>query len=213
MGEFATKGAYRMPPSLEGKVILGGDGEPNFTAAHLFQDTMETIEDAYNTLIRAGVPMEDARELMPLGAQHRISWKLNISALQHIVGERGCWILQLGLWGPVIEGMIAELVAKVDPIFAELVTPPCIKGEEFKGCVYMEETRRRITGDDRLPPCPLHYTKHADVVEEILGEKPTPENTPRYVQMVSRGAEYSKFWGRNPYTGEKLVQITKARTA
>jgi len=195
MSKFATNGAYRLPPTVEKDPV----------AEALFTKTMRDVGAAYSALVDMGIPMEDARELIPLGAQHRISWKLNISALQHIVGERGCWILQLGLWGPVIQGMIQELVEKVHPIFAELVTPPCIKKDEFKGCIYMEECRRRHTGDDRLPPCPLHLTHHPEAVAAVLGEGFT--EVPREEEMKERAKDYKKFWRRDPFSGKRLEVI------
>jgi hypothetical protein len=155
------------------------------------------IQGVYNALVASGVPMEDAREIIPLGAQHRISWSLNMSSLQHIVGERGCWILQLGLWGPIITGIVNELAEKVNPIFRELVTPPCIRNEKFGGCVYMEECRRRLVGEDGLPPCPLHLNYH-NANGEIFGG-----DIPMKGDMEKRAEEYRIFWGRNPNTGVK----------
>lgn len=199
MGQFATKHKYRLP----GTVKAAG---PQAIAA--FHETMLAIEDTYNELVELGVPMEDARELIPLGAQHRISWRLNIGALQHIVGKRGCWILQLGIWGPVIMGMIEELATKVDPIFRDLVKPPCIgDDDEFKACIYMEECRRRIDESDQLPPCPLHFFKHEigiDPIDESAAiDKANEANLYMRVDMFARAQSYLKFWGRNPYTGKK----------
>jgi len=194
MGEFASNGAYRLPATVK------GHGEITDT----YHETMKTVQDAYNKLVAAGVPMEDARELIPLGAHHRISWKLNIGALQHIIGKRGCWILQLGIWGPVIRGMIDELATKVNPIFRDLVRPPCLNDSDdelpYTGCVYMEECRRRLTGDDALPPCPIHLNYEGKHEEGLDLHKPVP----MLAQMKERAKQYEKFWGRNPYTGEKI---------
>lgn len=206
---FADNMDYRVP-----ETILE---HPNKNLLNVYQTTMLMIQDAYTKMVEAGIPMEDAREMMPLGMQHRMSWRLNIGSLQHIVGKRGCWILQLGIWGPIITGMINELSTKVDPIFAELVTPPCISGDTFKGCVYHEECRRRYTGDDQLPPCPLHLTKHylpelmegEDISEKaVLAQAMNPERLtqlriPRANEMAKRAEDYRKFWGRDPYTGKR----------
>jgi len=203
MGKFADNEAYRLPATVRGDIGL----------ELMFKRVMKTIQDAYNELVEAGVPMEDARELIPLGAQHRISWRLNIGALQHIVGKRGCWILQLGIWGPVIRGMISELVAKVDPIFGELVTPPCLDGDKFTGCKYHEECRRRIDGEDALPPCPLHLVHH-HIPDNCVGPPDSQRpydpavqerlSLPMAAEMRARAKDYEAFWGRNPYTGERL---------
>lgn len=203
MGEFATQGRFRLPETVERDDKL----------TQMFIETMFAIQRTYNVLVGAGVPMEDARELIPLGAQHRISWCLNIGSLQHIIGKRGCWILQLGIWGPVIEGMVIELVQKVDPIFSELVTPPCLCDDEFRGCIYHEENRRRYLGLDAHPPCPLHFRNHHipehsgksdDIASAHTPETQAKFHLPMAEQMRERAVQYAAFWWRNPYTGKRL---------
>jgi len=193
MGSFATNEAYRLPLTIQ--------QHPDSTLIDLYRATMERIQAGYNALVAAGIPMEDARELIPLGAQHRISWKLNISALQHIVGKRGCWILQLGIWGPIIEGMINECAEKIHPIFREMVSPPCMSGDDFMGCVYKEECRRRLTGDDKLPPCPLHLNREwtTEPLPLALGNV----DVPMKAEMMERATQYERFWGRDPWTGTR----------
>jgi thymidylate synthase (FAD) len=197
MRNFASAGHYRLPQSLEG----------NDTALQLYHNFMKEAQTTYRGLQALGVPLEDAREVLPLAVQHRISWRLNINSLQHIVGKRSCWILQQGIWGPVIEGMISELATKVHPIFRELATPPCITGDNFTGCVYMEECRRRIDGEDALPPCPLHFNYH-ELTAGQRGMLPLLLNQieiPMRQQMIERAEQYVHFWGRDPFTGERLL--------
>jgi thymidylate synthase (FAD) len=189
MGNFVSEGNYRTPKTVSSNPL----------ALETYKEVMKNIENGYNRLVQLGVPMEDARDLIPLGATHRISWKMNISALQHIVSKRGCWILQGGIWQPVIEGMISECAAKIHPIFRELVTPPCIEGNSFRGCVYMEECRRRLDYSDALPPCPLHLNYH---VSESSSLKTHP---PMETEMHERAKKYKYFWGRDPYTGKRIA--------
>jgi len=201
MGKFASNNAYRMPDSIL-------EHPERDRLEMLFMNQMDDIQETYNELVKSGIPMEDARELIPLGAQHRISWDLNIGSLQHIIGKRGCWILQLGIWGPVIKGMVAELTKKVHPIFSELVTPPCLKGDDFTGCIYQEEVRRRYTGDDKLPPCPLHLNHH-QVSEEHKGALPIVLDqieVPMKEEMIKRAGDYKEFWGRDPYSGKRIAR-------
>lgn len=210
MGSFADNMAYRVPESI----LQHEHADRLLTAYH---HTMNMVQTTYKQLVALGIPMEDARELMPLGAQHRMSWKLNIGSLQHIVGKRGCWILQLGIWGPIIEGMINELAKKVDPIFSELVTPPCLKGDDFTGCIYHEENRRRYSGEDKgHAPCPLHFKHHklpeSMAKSEDIAAADTPEVQERFKvpyaeQMRQRAEAYQKFWGRDPYSGKRLRVI------
>jgi thymidylate synthase ThyX len=207
MGSFATERKYRIPDSLldengNDRIIPYGFGEMTGDSASMhYGAVMHHIELVYKALVAAGVPMEDAREIIPLGAQHRISWKLNMSALQHIVEERGCWILQLGIWEPVIVGMINELSNKIHPVFSELVSPPCMEKDTYTGCVYQEECKRRLDGKDKLPPCPIH------LYHEIQPE--VPSDIPMYEEMETRAQEYQKFWKRDPYRGNRLKTIEK----
>jgi hypothetical protein len=199
MRDFAKNGDFRMPET----VYLAGP-----EAVDTFMTAMHHVADAYQKLVDMGVPMEDARELMPLGAQHRMSWRLNISSLQHIIGKRTCWILQGGLWGPIIDGMIKTLV-EVDPAFASLSTPPCISQDKYKGCVFQEESRRRYTQDDRLPPCPLHFAQEVVATPEDRAKARLPViqekyAVPRASEMRERAKDYQALWQRDPYTGEPL---------
>jgi hypothetical protein len=211
MGSFATERKYRIPDSLldengNDRIIPHGFGEMTGDSALMhYGAVMHHIELVYKALVAAGVPMEDAREIIPLGAQHRISWKLNMSALQHIVEERGCWILQLGIWEPIITGMISELSNKINPIFSELVSPPCMHGDKYTGCVYQEECNRRLDGRDKLPPCPIH------LYHEIQPE--VPFDIPMYEEMETRAHKYEKFWRRDPYRGNRLKTIEKTGIA
>jgi len=211
MGTFARDNAYRVPQSIL---------EHPKMAELLSKWThhMEVTEALYNEMVAEGIPMEDARELIPIAMQHRMSWSLNIQSLRHIVGERGCWILQLGIWGPIIEGMIAELVEKVDPVFSSLVTPPCLSGKEgppslydgttatppteWVGCRFMEENRRRYTGEDKLPPCSLHYTHEATPEQRTLADNQATARA-----MGEHADKRKLFWGRDPWSGRRLRVI------
>lgn len=183
MGAFADDEAFLLPE------VVARDPLARAT----YVNSMAESQQAYKELLRAGIPMEDARNVIPLAATHRISWTLNLAALQHIVGKRGCWILQLGLWGPVIKGMIEELATTIDPCFRELITPPCLKGDKFVGCHFIEDNERRIDGKDKLPPCSLYLQHHKSGV--LM--KPHWEGA-EYERMMN---EYSQLWQRDPITG------------
>ena len=182
MGHFSRNRNYRLPKSIKTE-----------TGKQIFENTMTKIEDAYNTLVGMNIPMEDARELIPLGTHHRISWSLNLSAIQHIVGKRCCWILQAGLWFPIIIGMISELVEVVDPVFRNLANPPCIRNNCFAECVYHLENERRADKLDAHSPCPLWLHNHFRGATEVF------EKESGYLE---REREYELFWGRNTRTGE-----------
>lgn len=201
---------YFIPESIK-----NCSGSRDIYAKHMFE-----TEIAYARLIAQGIPREDARNVIPLGATHRIVWKLNLSAIKHIVNKRSCWILQLGLWKPVIQGIISEL-CKLSPAFRQLATPPCIQGNKFRECLFCENNSARIEGNvDVLPPCPLYLTYYS-IIAKKTSCKVFPEsktcwyfqsdkqiweccNVDRIPLMEQMRKEYGKFWNRNVDTGEML---------
>lgn len=190
MGDFVNQNLYRLPDSI------ANDELPYMT----YMAVLRHIQKAYSDLIALGVPIEDAREVIPLGAQHRVSWGLNLGSLIHIARKRSCWIPQLGTWEPVIRGMISELVTKVDPYFASIVTPPCIKGNEFKGCVYKLDNERRVQREDPLLPCSLYLAQHTELTPEKINMDQS-----KYQEME---ADYKEFWLRDTKTGVRLETST-----
>lgn len=194
MSRFATERRYRTPDAI----IHEGDA-----ACEEWHNDMVAIEDMYAKWAKRGVPLEDARELIPLGATSRLSWTVNLRTLQHIVGKRGCTILQLGLWGPMINGMINEMATKIHPVFRTLVTPPCMKGEKYVGCIFPEDNARRLDGRDwNLPTCPLFIGRD----ETECGKearKQYQQGTIRLLDEVNAEAQRrAVFWNRDPWTGK-----------
>lgn len=149
MGRFADDHEYYVPESI------ADDAD----AMSVYLRTMEQIQLAYVALVDLGVPIEDARNLLPLGATHRISMTINLRALKGIIGKRSCWILQAGIWGPMIQTMVDELCERIDPVFRRLVYPPCVTAGRFTECKFKVENERRLNLEDKMPPCPLWLTE------------------------------------------------------
>lgn len=189
MGKFVEDDLYRLPDSI------GADE----TAKDIYEDSLRFSAQSYSDLLARGIPIEDAREVIPLGAQHRVSWGMNLGAVIHVCRKRSCWIPQLGTWEPVIRGMISELVTKVDPYFSSIVTPPCIKGNEFKGCVYKLDNERRVSREDPLLPCSLYLAQHSPEtkIENILKHE-------ELIRHESMEIDYQDFWRRDVHTGMRL---------
>jgi thymidylate synthase ThyX len=193
MTTFATERKYRIPPSIEEKPKLLG----------LYHSTMLTIQQCYSELVDAGIQREDAREIIPLGAQHSLNWVINLSALKHIISKRSCWIPQVGLWEPVIRGMVNELSNKVHPLFRNLINPPCIKNNKFAECLFKLDNEKRIKGEDEPTPCSLY-------IEHYQPELKKPST---FIQTMGRAkadvfatqkAAFTELWMRNPWTGEPI---------
>jgi len=173
MSHFCENGNFRIPQTVKD---LGPE------AVQGWKEDMGKIQGMYADWLDMGVPMEDARDLIPLGATHRISWSLNLAALQHVIGKRSCWILQAGLWFPVIKGMVEELRTKVDPLLGNLANPPCLNScKDFGGCVFNLENERRVDGSDAHHACPLY-------LEENNLAQPTD------IDFKDRAKDYSELW-------------------
>ena len=81
----------------------GGD-----EAVKIYEDTVETIREAYRQLVDMGVPMEDIR-LQPQGHTHRVYWMVPLRTLITILNKRCDWIAQASLWTPIVAGVVKEL--------------------------------------------------------------------------------------------------------
>lgn len=194
MTKFAQEDLFRLPDSI------GNHPDPRVRETYI--EHMHQAAGDYGFLLEQGVPIEDAREVIPLGAQHRLSWTLNLSALSHICKKRSCWIPQIGTWGPVIEGMVNELAEKVDPYFRKLVTPPCIKGEKFTGCIYKLDNERRVLREDPLLPCSLYLCQEDQKPANAKTIKETrAEFGDRYKGLEE---SFRKLWGRDTTTGQLI---------
>ena len=179
--KFATNGNYRLPEKLDTKQRA------------YFKKQMEWIEGAYNHLLESGVSQEDARELLPVGMTHSISWTLNLATIQHVIGKRGCWLAQADLWEPIIQGMVSEL-SKIDPYFKTIIAPPCIKGGKFAACKFKIENEARVIGTDPLPPCPLFVAEVQPFKTGCLEDD--RNETMAHVHFPEFEAKYRKLWSQ-----------------
>ena len=184
MGNFVIDGGYEIPKSILQK------GEQ---AIEAYQTFMASSAQVYKYLVDIGIPQEDARMVIPLAATHTITWTLNLSSLQHILKKRGCWILQLGLWEPIIRGIVEELSTKVSPLFHALIQPPCVKAGKYTGCCFILDNERRVDGRDPLPPCVIYEKKERTALG--LFDK-VPGNDKRLLQLyMQMQKDYEALWG------------------
>lgn len=190
MSQFFNEGRFLVPDSI-------ADNE-EAEKAYLF--TLGVIQECYSDMVnKFHIPFEDARNIMPLASTMDISWKLSLQSLLHVLGKRSCWILQLGLWEPIITGMIEEICKWIHPMFREIILPPCFSEGEFKECVYKLENERRVSGEDALCVCPLYLG-----TQETYPANLTELSEEHLNETAERGEKYQKLWGRNIWTGAKL---------
>ena len=124
MRSFAARQDFLIPESIQNVPKVSKRKVP----LAIYKQFMYEAARVYSELVDMGIPMEDARNVLPLGASHRIVWKVNLMTLKRIMQKRGCWILQLGIWGPVIMGMISRarvsawMLALRAPMFCRSMT-------------------------------------------------------------------------------------------
>lgn len=173
MGHFAEVGKYYTPTSIKDtdKTMPADSRWPGWHVRSAYREGMAFLQDLYNGLCQAGIPREDARNVLPLAATHGLSWTLNGGALRHIFANRTCWIAQVDIWGPVIDGMLRELVQKVHPIFRTFGCPPCVNRGRFEGCKFRVENGQRLIGvEDPFPPCSLWFREEHDIAMRLKAE-------------------------------------------
>jgi len=148
---FAVKHGFAdevaRPPS-----IVGDEGP-----AKIWDDTVKAVEQAYEQLVNAGIPAEDARGLLPHCVTTRLNYKTTFRGLIEHAGNRLCTQAQFE-WRSVFIGIMKaireysrgrnnwqfELLAR--PI-AQTFSPVCYK---IGRCPYMGTLDRGCTIRDRV---------------------------------------------------------------
>lgn len=128
----------------------------------VYVEAMDDTNQSYQRLLAAGVPLEIARDVIPLGAPTNIAVAGNLRAWAGLIRSRACLMAQQGMWAPVLNGMKKAMV-QVEPRFSELFAAPCRFTNE---CQYRHEQENRIAkgGTDfaaqpSLGVCPVYANK------------------------------------------------------
>lgn len=95
-----------MPPSI------AADPEG---AAKLWDVTLRNIEEAYTSLVNAGIPAEEARGLLPHAVATRLHWRTNLNDLLHHAGNRLCTQAQFA-WRQVMIGVMEAIKTYRPPL-------------------------------------------------------------------------------------------------
>lgn len=56
----------------------------------LFKETEQYLNNMYRKMLDAGIKKEDAANILPLGMESLIVWKINLRALMHFMNKRLC---------------------------------------------------------------------------------------------------------------------------
>lgn len=74
----ATKEGVVTPPSIS----------TNETAARAYEEALKSVYSAYEKMVAAGVPKEDARYILPTAIKTKLVMTINARSLMHIVWQR-----------------------------------------------------------------------------------------------------------------------------
>ncbi len=166
MSNFADERHYWTPDSC-----AKGDERQS-----IYEGAMVQAQEHYAKLVKLGVPVEDARGVIPMHVLTRGTMAINLRALKGVIKNRVCFIMQGGYWFPVVDGMIRELKPHLpSKTLRSLVNLPCY-GKDH--CPVEGNVIHRLTGDDPNPVCPIYIKRFAKDKEAV--EAREKERHPNY---------------------------------
>ena len=100
--------------------------DTNPEAAQAFDEAIDACWQAYDKLVQAGVPAEDARYILPNACETKIVVTMNIRELMHFFSNRCCnraqWEIRELAW------KMLELVRPTAPFIFRTAGPGCMRG-------------------------------------------------------------------------------------
>jgi thymidylate synthase ThyX len=93
------------------------------------QRQMEWIERTYNEMIESGVPVEDARGILPLNVLSKIGMCVSYKTLVAMSRVRMCYQSQAGEWGEVFSAIVSAL-NDIDPLLTIPLGAFCDHGQK-----------------------------------------------------------------------------------
>ena len=144
--EFATKGLYHCPDTVEDK--------------EAYHKKMLQVQDVYNDAIKNGVSIQDARGLLPTNIYTSIVFACSPRAFFGMISKRMCMKTQ-GEFREVAEQMVKQVLEKVDPRLERWIGPPC----KFGKCMMFGENNLqhkegKLTGKQNTDHCcPIFVAK------------------------------------------------------
>ena len=110
----------------EPPIVRPASVDSNPEAAQAFDEAIEACWQAYDKLVQAGVPAEDARYILPNACETKIVVTMNIRELMHFFSNRCCnraqWEIRELAW------KMLELVRPTAPFIFRTAGPGCMRG-------------------------------------------------------------------------------------
>lgn len=163
-----------------------------------YKEFHELVQNFYKTWLDDGMKLEDARFILPSSKTERGNFTYNLRVLKTLFKKRSCFISQADMWSTILSGITAVL-HDIDPLFAGLGAPPCIKKKCYTTCPFSLDMRKRMTGEDPLEPCPLYLKNEegaAILYDEYDSDNRSHSNT--IEAMNKRTPMYEGMWSGVP---------------
>ena len=110
----------------EPPIVRPASVDTNPEAAQAFDEAIDACWQAYDKLVQAGVPAEDARYILPNACETKIVVTMNIRELMHFFSNRCCnraqWEIRELAW------KMRELVRPTAPFIFRTAGPGCMRG-------------------------------------------------------------------------------------
>ena len=110
----------------EPPIVRPASVDINPEAAQAFDEAIDACWQAYDKLVQAGVPAEDARYILPNACETKIVVTMNIRELMHFFSNRCCnraqWEIREIAW------KMLELVRPTAPFIFRTAGPGCMRG-------------------------------------------------------------------------------------
>mgnify|MGYP004478275239 FL=1 len=110
----------------EPPIVRPASVDTNPEAAQAFDEAIDACWQAYDKLVQAGVPVEDARYILPNACETKIVVTMNIRELMHFFSNRCCnraqWEIRELAW------KMLELVRPTAPFIFRTAGPGCMRG-------------------------------------------------------------------------------------
>ena len=110
----------------EPPIVRPASVDTNPEAAQAFDEAIEACWKAYDKLVQAGIPAEDARYILPNACETKIVVTMNIRELMHFFSNRCCnraqWEIRELAW------KMLELVRPTAPFIFRTAGPGCMRG-------------------------------------------------------------------------------------
>lgn len=120
--EYNTLENYVTPPSIQ----------ENLKAKTGYEQTLTKISETYQSLLKMGIPKEDARFILPNAAKTNIIVTMNARELRHFFNLRCCQRAQWEIKQTATE--MLKLAKKATPALFENAGPSCVEiGYCFEG--------------------------------------------------------------------------------